>query len=335
MLDLTQYTSDIDHNDVGRVWGAIGTRASVPLTRVYPEVQSDLWNLNGINHKIVFSANYWYSKTNESYLLFPQLDRLNDDASDQALRDIYPFQPFFLPGTGPNPFTSGPGQFLITSKLYQPQFFAIQNLLLSRVDTLATIEELQLNIRQRWQTKRGYPGFQHITDWMVLDLSATYFPDASRDNFGKPWSYLMYDWLWNIGDRTALTSSAWVDPITNGPRVYTFGSFFNRPDRTNFYIGYRQIDPLNSKALTGSFMYVFSPKYAGTATATFDFGLGLAISNSLMFTRIGSDLTVSLGVTYNALQQNFGFLFQIVPNLVPGGRVPTLAGGGGGGTFGR
>ena len=27
MLDLTQYTSDIDHNDVGRIWGAIGTRA--------------------------------------------------------------------------------------------------------------------------------------------------------------------------------------------------------------------------------------------------------------------------------------------------------------------
>lgn len=327
MLDLTQYTHDLDGNCVGRVWGAGGVRGSLPLTRVYSEIQSDLWNLNGINHKIVAGANYFYSWTNEPYTLFPQLDRLNDDASDQALRDIYPLQPYFLPGSFPNPLTTGPGAFLISSNLFQPQNYAIQRLLLSRVDTLATIEELQLDLRQRWQTKRGYPGFQHITDWMVLDLSATFFPRPGRDDFGQPWSYLEYDWLWNIGDRTALTSSAWVDPINNGPHVYTIGGFFNRPDRTNFYIGYRQIDPLQSKAVTASATYVFSPKYAGTASATYDFGIGISMSNTLMFTRIGSDLTVSLGVTYNALQNNFGFLFQIVPNLVPGGRAPTLGSG--------
>ena len=50
----------------------------------------------------------------------------------------------------------------------------------------------------------------------------------------------------------------------------------------------------------------------------------------MLFTRIGSDIQVSLGFTYNALQNNFGFLFQIVPNLVPPNRAPTLSGGGGG-----
>jgi hypothetical protein len=326
MVDLTQYTHDLDGNDVGRVWVAGGVRGSIPFTRIYPDIQSDLWNLNGINHKIVASANYFYSWTNESYLLFPQLDRLNDDSSDQALRDIRPLQPFINPGAG---------QFLISSNLFQPQVFAIQNLLLSRVDTLNTIEELQLNLRQRWQTKRGYPGFQHITDWMTLNLSATFFPNPGRDNFGEPWSYLQGDWLWNIGDRTALESTAWVDPINNGPHVYTFGAFFNRPDRTNFYIGYRQIDPLQSRVVTASATYVFSPKYAGTASSSYDFGTGLSLSNTVMFTRIGSDLTVSLGFTYNAIQNSFGALVQVVPNLVPAGRVPTLSGGGGGNFMGR
>src|SRR5438046_7097718 len=34
----------------------------------------------------------------------------------------------------------------------------------------------------------------------------------------------------------------------NGPRVFTVGSFFDRPDRTQFYIGYRQIDPVQSRS---------------------------------------------------------------------------------------
>ena len=32
---------------------------SLPLTRLYPEVSSELFNLNGINHKIVLEANYY------------------------------------------------------------------------------------------------------------------------------------------------------------------------------------------------------------------------------------------------------------------------------------
>ena len=44
---------------------------------------------------------------------------------------------------------------------------------------------LEFDVRQRWQTKRGYPGQQHITDWMTLDLSGSFFPLSKRDNFGN------------------------------------------------------------------------------------------------------------------------------------------------------
>jgi hypothetical protein len=33
-------------------------------------------------------------------------------------------------------------------------------------------------------------------------------------------------------------------------------------------------------------------------------------------TRIGSDLTMSVGFTYNAILNNFGFTFEILPNLL-------------------
>jgi hypothetical protein len=41
---------------------------------------------------------------------------------------------------------------------------------------------------------------------------------------------------------------------------------------------------------------------------------------------MGSDLQLSLGFSYNAMQNNFGFVFEIVPNLVPQNRrLPGLA----------
>ena len=53
-----------------------------------------------------------------------------------------------------------------------------------------------------------------------------------------------------------------------------------------------------------------------TAAATYDFGINQSLSNSLVFTRMGTDLSLSVGFTYNALLNNFGFTLEILPNLV-------------------
>ncbi len=327
--ELTSYSNDLYGNSIGRAWGAVGTCASIPFTHLYSGVQSELWNVNGLNHKMVFSTNYVYAYTNTPYTELPQLDRLNDDATNQALRDIRPYQFLFNPtGTLDNH-----GLGLVSSPYFNtPQTFAIRRLLFDRIDTLSTIEQLQLDLRQRWQTKRGFPGYQHIVDWMVLDTSASYFPAPNRDNFGHNWAFLQYDFLWNIGDRTAFNSTGWTDPFPGGVRVWTVGGYFNRPDRTNFYLGFRYIDPLQVRAVTGSVTYVFSPKYAATASSTYDFGTSEALANSVMFTRMGSDIQVSLGFTYNALQNNFGVLFNIVPNLLPSNKALGPIGAQGGGS---
>jgi hypothetical protein len=324
VLDLTYYTQDLTGQDRGRVYGGGGVRTSLPLTRLYPDVQSDLFNLNGINHKIVLSANYFVARTDTSFLRLPQLDRLNDDATDQALRDITPLQPIYLPG--------GTGLALQHSPVFNTQVYAIRRLLDSATDTLDNIEELQLDLRQRWQTKRGYPGNQHIVDFMTLDLSATYFPHDERDNFGSDWAFLQYDWTWNIGDRTALVSTGLVDPVPNGARIFTFGAYLNRPDRTNFYVGFRETDPLNSQLAIGSINYIFSPKYAMTASIMYDFGNHIQ-ANSLILTRMGSDLQVSIGVNYNSTLNTVGATLEIFPNLIPENRRTHAALGSG--MFGR
>jgi hypothetical protein len=310
VLDLTYYTEDLTFHERGRLYEGGGVRGSIPFTRLYPDVESELLNLNGINHKIVLSGNYYIAHSDTRFARLPQLDRLNDDATDQALRDIKPQEFDFNPGHG---------KFLAASPLFDPQLYAIRRLVYSRIDTLDSVEVVQADLRQRWQTKRGYPGQQHIVDWMTLDLSASYFPHSRRDNFGDNFAFLEYDWTWNIGDRTSLNSTGWVDPIKDGPRVFTVMASLNRPDRTNFTLGYREIDPLNSQAVIGGVTYVFSPKYAITFNATYDFGINSQL-NSLVMTRMGTDLQVSLGFNYNSILKNFGVTFEILPNVVPPSR---------------
>ncbi len=326
-LLLADYTNDLNGDNTGRVYGGGGVRASVPFTRLYPEVQSELFNVNGINHKIVASANYFVADSNVRYTSLPQLDRLNDDASDQALRDIRRIDGALYPGVG---------NVLATSALYDPQMYAIRRLVDTSIDTLDRINELQFDVRQRLQTKRGFPGDQHIVDWMTLDVSGSYFPEENRDNFGQAFAFLEYNYIWNIGDQTALTSTGWIDPIENGPRVFTVGAFVNRSDRTSFYLGYREIQPIDSRAISAAVTYIISPKYAMSASTTYDFGNAEALSSSVSATRIGKDLQLTLGFTYNALTNNFGLLFEIVPNLVPANkRVGPLAAAGAGSLLGR
>jgi hypothetical protein len=304
---VTYYSQDLEGNELARLYGGAGVRGSMPLTRIYPDIQSDLLNLNGINHKITLGWNYYWAESNEPFTKLPQLDQLNDFATDQALRDITPLQPLYNPQHGVA---------LATSPIFNPQLYAIRQLVDNRIDTLDTINVLQLDVDQRWQTKRGYPGQQHIVDFMTLDLSVSLFPTPNRDNFGEDWAFLQYDWTWNVGDRTAVVSTGWFDPFPDGARVFTIGTFLNRPDRTSFYLGYRQIDPLNSKAVGASVTYIFSPKYAITANTVYDFGISASLSNSLILTRMGSDLQLSFGVTYNAILNTFGVVAEIVPNVV-------------------
>jgi hypothetical protein len=329
VLELTEYTSDLNDDAVGRVYGGGGVRASIPFTHLYPDIQSDWFNLNAINHKITLTGNYYFAQSNEPFTRLPQLDRINDDATDQAERDIRPVQPIINPANG---------VFLATSPLFNPQTYAIRRLVDNRIDTLDSIEVVQADLFQRWQTKRGYPGQQHNVDWMTLDLSASYFPRANQDNFGENLAFLEYNWLWNVGDRNGFVSNGWFDPIDGGARDFNIGAFFNRIDRTSMYLGYRQIDPLNSKLVVGSVSYMFSPKYSMSASAAYDLGTNQNISTMVLFTRTGSDLQVSLGFTYNALQNNFGFLFEILPNVVAQVHHNSALQGigqGGSGLFGR
>jgi hypothetical protein len=306
VFDPTYYSDDVNKDDILRLYGGGGIRASFPLSRLYPGVQSDFFNLNGIYHKMVFSTNYYNVFSNYGLNSLPQLDRLNDDATDQALRNLAGGIQYQL-----NPANSFN---LVNNPLFNPQFYALRRLLDNTPDSLQSIEVVQLDWRQRLQTKRGFPGNEHVVDWMILDLGMTVFPRPDRDNFGETVGIMQYDWTWNIGDSTSLVSNGWMDPIAGGPHVFNVGGNLMRPDRTNLYLGYRQIDPLNSKAIIANITYALNAKYFIVGSTIYDFGVHTQV-NSIALTRVGTDMQISLGFSYNSILNTVGVNFVIVPNL--------------------
>jgi hypothetical protein len=304
--DAAYYTNTVDGDDRGRVLGGAGLRASVPFSRLYPNIQSEFFNVNSIYHKINLSTNYLYERTNLGFQSLPQLDRLNDDTTDQALRDLQYRQIFINPSNA---------AFLTNVfGLVNPQAYAIRRLIDSRIDTMDDMHVLQMNLENRWQTRRGIAASEHVVDWLTLNLGASFFPQADRDNFGQSWGILEFDSVWNVGDRTALFSNGWMEPVSGGPRVFNVGTLLNRNDRTNFSLSYRQIDPLQSKAVVANINYAFSEKYFITASTNWDFGVDLQ-TYGFGVTRVGTDIQMSLGLSYNSVLKTFGFQFEIIPVL--------------------
>ncbi len=167
------WTNQIDGQQVGRAWGAFGARAEFMAFKAYPWVQSELFNVHGLNHKINFEADFRNAVSNV------RLDSIGiqDDLDDNTYESVRRY--FALTN-----YVGG-----ILPAQYDPRHLILRRGLspiTGTTDVQGTMETLHLGIHQRLQTKRGAEGKRRIIDYMTFDLDTTYFPQASRDNFGKP-----------------------------------------------------------------------------------------------------------------------------------------------------
>lgn len=307
IVDLTGYTNDLNGDSRGRVYGGGGARAAISFSRLYPNASNELFNLKGLNHKATWHGNYYYARSSEGYTEFPQLDRLDDDTIDFSRRTTTPFQDRLVGGRS--------GDALMSAGFFDPQRYAIRRLVENRIDTRDDIQVVQLGLDQRLQTKRGFPGREHTIDWLTLDLSTSLFPQPDKDNFGKSAAFLEYSTIWNVGDQTALVANGWFDPFTSGARYWNVGAYLSRPDGTSFYLGYRETDPVNSKAVTLNIGYQLTRKYGVSVQSSYDFGTQRAQTNTFLVSRTGTDLTFTVGFTYNQLTNNTGVSFTVIPNI--------------------
>lgn len=305
VADLAYYSSMMDGSDGGRLWYGGGARAAIPFSRLYSNVQSDFFNVRGVNHKLSLEADYRYTTSNTDFRRLPLLDRLDDDTTDQARRDLRMYR--IQNATNLN---------LATSPLYDPQLYALRRGYLGSPDNIDDMEYLRFGMRNRWQTKRGIEEAERTVDWMSFDLFATWFPNQGRDNYGNPFGLIDYDYRWQIGERTSFIAQGTIDPFQDGARSFNAGILIERTERLRFYLGYYKLDPVGTSAFVHSVSYVINPKYSMTWSSSWDFGGEQNLGQSLMITRTGSDLQVSLGLGWDPLRNNFNATFEVYPTVL-------------------
>lgn len=307
--DASYWQQDLQGNDLTRVYGQAGIRASLPMWRVDPSIQSTLWNVNGLAHKVVFDMDAFYADASKNLDDLPLYDQLDDD-SQEAFRRRFASNTFGVPM----------GSFIPLQ--YDERYFAFRSGMQGNVTAASSeiaddLAAVKMGVRQRWQTKRGHPGCERIVDWITFDVQAILYPDANRDNFGSDFGMFDYDFRWHVGDRFSLVSDGYFDFFSQGLRTASFGTNISRPEVGNVYMGLRTIEgPISSNILSAALTYRMSDKWGVKAGGQVDFGETGTIGESLNFIYLGESFLWQFGFNYDVSRDNLGFTFAFEPRFI-------------------
>lgn len=312
---LAHWGEDINAQSSERVFGQVGIRANLPIWTVDPTVESTLFNVHGVAHKVNFEIDATYADASKPLTDYPLYDAIDDD-STEAFRRRFQFNTYG--GTTPIQF--------------DPRFYALrsglQNYVSSpSVEIVDDLSAIRMGAHQRWQTKRGPIGQRNIIDWIVLDTDIVFFPDAERDNFGANFGLATYDFRWHVGDQLAILSSGIYDFFDEGQKITQVGMYLTRPPRGGLYLGFRAFDgPIKSKVGIASYSYRMSPKWVSTMGTSIDFGEGNNIGQAFTLTRIGESFLASFQFTANHSKNNVGVNLLIEPRFLPVTRLGRAGG---------
>jgi hypothetical protein len=314
--ELANWGQDLTQSPINRAYGQVGIRSSLPMWTTDDTVESQLWNVHGIAHKVVFEAEFAYTDATQTVQQFPLYDQLDDDAINQYRRNI-PYWDFgAIPGQATplgQPFIFGP------ENKYDPRTYAVRRGLGGWVtgptEIANDLSVFRLGARQRWQTKRGPMGNRRIIDWITLDIDGELFPVAGQ-NFGAAMGLWQYDFRWHVGDRTTVLSSGDVDFFAGGQQLWTVGALLNRTPRGSFFIGFNEFGgPIQASVLTGSYTYRMSPKWASSFGGAIDL-TGRNIGQNFQLVRIGESFLMTFGFNVDYSRNNVGVTFNLEPRFL-------------------
>ncbi len=312
--ELANWGEDLTHNDFSRAYGIVGLRASIPFWAVDPTIQSDLFNVHGVAHKIDLTADVSLQQATSNLSNLPLYDQIEDE-SIQHFERRFAFNTYGMPpGVG---LPAGTPEF---PAKFDPRFYLLRRgsaeWVTGPTEIAGDLTVIRLDADQRWQTKRGPPGDQHIIDWITLDTEMEIYPEASQ-NFGSVAGLFDYDFHWFVGDRVTIVSSGAADFFSDGLEEISVGAFLNRPPRGNLYIGFYSLNgAIRSNVIATSFTYRMSPKWAATFGSSFDVSPSINIGQSFMITRIGESFLTTVGVNVDASRGTVGASFLIEPRAL-------------------
>jgi hypothetical protein len=300
MGDFAGYTEAMNGvNGLGRLYGSAGVRTSIPFYRIYSNVQSDLFNLNGLAHKITLNADYTYAYSTQNYTSLPLMDQLDDDTSDMVRRENYlrTFNGFY-------------------PTWYDTRFQAIRRGIIFYPEAMDSLNVARFSATQRLQTKRGPANNLRIMDWMYLDMGASLFPQANQNNLGNAWGLIDYNYRWNIGDRTSIQSNGLYEPANDTVQAGG-GFYFQRPPRSQLSILFSHYTsgPFSSDYIGFGSAYRLSNRYSGYFEIGKDLQAAQSVNVRASFARIGLDYVTTMGIVWNAGRNDLGFELSILPRV--------------------
>lgn len=309
--EAAHWGEDRTGEDAQRLVGQTGIRISLPMWRVDPTVQSQLWNLNGLAHKVTWEAEFLFAESSLDLASLPLYDPVDDDAIEVFRRRMPP--PLQLPQLDERYYAVRYG---LGSWVTSPSIEIAEDLMVFRV-----------GMRHRWQTKRGPLDAPRIVDWMSLDTRLSFFPKSDRDNFGDLVGLLEYDWRWQVGNRLALVSEGIFDFFPEGQRIITAGAVLDRPPNGHLYAGVHILEgAISSTVLQLAWSYRMSPKWITSFTSSVDLAEGGNIGQSFWLTRVGESLLFSVGANVDSSRGSWGLGISLEPRFLGRGRFGTVAG---------
>jgi hypothetical protein len=313
--EATNWGQNIEGSDLTRLYGQAGVRANLPIWSVDADIKDDLFNINGIAHKVNFTAEYAYSQSNKDVSLLPLYDPLDDDSIEAGRRRnlVYDFGGILPPQ-------------------YDERLYGIRSGLGGSVTSPSTevagnLSVFRLGAEQRWQTKRGALGNEHIIDWVTFDTGINLYTNPDRDNFGTVPGMANYDFRWHVGDRLTMVSGGIFDFFSGGQSVFSVGGFLTRPPRGSLYLGYNFIDgPIQNRVVSVSYSYWMTPKWITTLGASIDLGNQGNIGETFGITRVGESLLINLGFSADPTRNSTGVMLVIEPRFLPKSRLNSVNG---------
>ncbi len=297
---------DLNGNAITRLTGQAGLRSSVPMWKVFPDVQSNVLNLNGLAHKVTFESETIYADTSQDLSLFPLYNPIDDNSQEHFRRRLF-FNTFG--GTLPNQFES---------TAYAARQSMQRYVAAGSSEVVTNQLQSRYGIHQRVQTKRGVAGRERIADVLEFDVDAIYFWKPERDNFGESFGGINYDLRYHVGDRVTLVSDGYYDLFASGLKATTIGSILSRPGRGELYVGLTSLEgPISSKVLTSNFNYRMNEKWVANGGVSADFGKTGNVGQSIGITRVGESFLINVAANYDRSRNNTSLSFSLEPRFFP------------------
>lgn len=290
----TKIDGTMTDEDTGVWLGEAGVRAStMPFWNVYPDVNSRLWDLKGLRH-----------------IIQPQLTAVAYIPSDPVVEQR---------------------------------------------------DTLNLDLSQRLQTKRGTGDRERTVDWMRLDSEVTLVSNSSdtsagpdrfiwnkpfiplvnryssrfgdvvlppqdrrsSDIYGPRRNYYSTDYIWRIGDTTALLSDMYFDMQSRVVQQFNVGMSVMRWPNLSYYIGSRYLrrvengyEKKDSNAFIFAATYILDPRYTLVFSQQYDFGYGVNINNDITLIRRYHRVCFALMYSVDESLDQQSFIFSLWPEGV-------------------